>query len=143
MNYKNTFRLPLSGDINSEFYTFSGLKIAHGFSRLVIGGRGPYIEFNDNHICLNNVFIPNDQMHRIGNDAFFYDEYRSNCKSNVKVYHQKNTVGYADYKVDKWYIDPFQLKTVEFESLFLISEEEHDILESIESEYKRNIWNVI
>jgi len=89
MNYKRTFRLPLSGDINAIFYTFSGLEILHGFSRLVIGGRGTYVEFNDDQMCLNNISIPNNQMHRVGNDAFFYDEYRSNCKSNVKIYRQK------------------------------------------------------
>jgi hypothetical protein len=47
------------------------------------------IGFNDPHVC--------------------YAEYRSHDKSDVKVYWQKKTVGYADYRVGRYYISPFDL----------------------------------
>ena len=34
---------------------------------------------------------------------------RSHDKSNVKVYWQKKTVDYADYRVGRYYISPFDL----------------------------------
>ena len=36
-------------------------------------------------------------------------EWRSKDQSNVKVYEQKRTVDYADYKVGLFYISPFDL----------------------------------
>ena len=36
-------------------------------------------------------------------------EWRTNDQSNVKVYDQKRTVDYADYKVGLFYISPFDL----------------------------------
>src|ERR1039458_8821020 len=39
----------------------------------------------------------------------YYAEYRSHDKSDVKVYWQKKTVDYADYRVGRYYISPFDL----------------------------------
>jgi hypothetical protein len=39
----------------------------------------------------------------------FYVEWRTKDQSNVKVYDQKRTVEYADYKVGLFYISPFEL----------------------------------
>jgi hypothetical protein len=36
-------------------------------------------------------------------------EWRAKDQSNVKVYDQKRTVKYADYKVEFFYISPFDL----------------------------------
>lgn len=33
-----------------DFYTVSKIKIAVGYIRVVIGERGPYIEFDDSHL---------------------------------------------------------------------------------------------
>jgi len=141
-NYAERFVLPLDGDDTSTFYTPSELVITVGYTRLVIGGRGPYLEFDDTCIVTENIHVPEDQRHRLGNDAFFYDEYRSTCSSNVKVYHQKNLVSYADYKVGLWYIDPFELKTEDFESLFLPLHEEPTMIEATQDREER-LWKVI
>ena len=42
-------------------------------------------------------------------DRVFYLGWRTKGQSNVKVYDQKRTVDYADYKVGLFYISPFDL----------------------------------
>ena len=42
-------------------------------------------------------------------DKVFFVEWRTKDQSNVKVYDQKRTVDYADYKVGLFYISPFDL----------------------------------
>ena len=90
-----------------QFYTKTGLLIATGYDRLVIGKRGPYVEFSD--VVLDNIHIPNEQKYRLDSLVVYYDEYRTNDECNVKVYFQKKTVKYADYKIGKWYISPYDL----------------------------------
>lgn len=89
-----------------RFTTKSGLIVANGYDRIVIGKRGPYIEFSDRHIVMENIYVPFDQKYRLGNDKYFYDEWRTKGEENVKIYNQKNTVEYADYRIGKWYISP-------------------------------------
>jgi len=43
------------------------------------------------------------------NDRVDYVEWRTNDESKVKVYDQKKTVDYADYRVGLIYIDPCDL----------------------------------
>lgn len=49
------------------FYTKNGLEVAKGYERIVIGDRGPYIEFFEGMIIKNNIYIPDDQKWRIKN----------------------------------------------------------------------------
>ena len=99
-----------------DLFTKTGLKVSIGYERIVIGGRGPYVEFTDEQIIQTNLLVPEDQRWRFTNSNSYYNEYRTS-QDNVKVYHQKKTVDYADYKVGMWYISPFDLKT---EGAFLI-----------------------
>lgn len=131
-SYSERLLIQIDGNTKTDFYTHSDLLIANGYSRIVIGGRGPYIEFLSDQICHDHIYVPNDQKHRIGNDAFFYDEYRSHCESNVKIYHQKNTVGYADYVVGRWYVDPNLLCTLDHDKLLLDLYDESDELQEEE-----------
>jgi hypothetical protein len=90
------------------FLTKDGLPIAEGFSRLVIGGRGAYLEFDLEHLITSNFYMPKNQQWRIGHQYAYYLEYRSK-KNFVKLYYQRRTVNYADYKVKKFYISPDDL----------------------------------
>lgn len=102
-DYTKRLILPLEGNNDIEFYTKSNLEIANGYNRIVIGLRGPYIEFHHYNIISSSI-------HKIINpNHYYFDEYRSNCKSNVKVYYQKFIVNYADYKPGFLYISPFDL----------------------------------
>ena len=90
-------------------FTRTGLQVAKGYSRIVIGGRGPYVEFSDDLIDASVLFVPKDQEYRLTHRASLYDEWRTNDSANVKFYHQKGTVGYANYLVKMWYASPFDL----------------------------------
>ncbi len=83
----------------------SGEVIATENIRVVHGERGSYVEFSDGQMVMDNLHIPADQQWR--QDAkynyVFYDEWRTNTE-NVKVYHQRKSVGYADYQVGMWYV---------------------------------------
>ena len=118
------FAIPLDGDPNLKFYTKEKLLLATGYIRIVIGGRGPYIEFSPSQIEYNNIYIPDYARYKLYNDLSYYHEFRSNDKCFVKLYHQKIGVGYADYKVGMWYISPFNVITDEYDDLFLVRSEE-------------------
>jgi hypothetical protein len=90
--------------------------VAIGYERIVVGKRGPYVEFLDDQIMQDNIFIPKDQEWRLHHAESYYDEHRTK-KDNVKIYHQKKLVDYADYKIGMWYISPFDLKTSNLDEL--------------------------
>jgi len=105
-------RLAIDVDSGSEtliFLSHSNLHLATGYTRVVIGGRGSYVEFLQKHIEFNNFKIPEEEEYRIEDLRAFYVEYRSKCESNVKLYVQKRMVSYADYKVGYCYMSPFDL----------------------------------
>ena len=94
------------------FYTHSGLLIANGYRRLVVGKRGPYVEFDTEHIVHENMYVPPEQAYRFNGDwpdIVFYFEYRSSDVSDVMIYHQNRRVGYADYLPGCYYIAPGDL----------------------------------
>lgn len=103
------------GDNHTVFYSHSGLHLATGYKRIVYGSRGPYIEFDEYHIKFSNIYIPPESMWRIASSKSFYIERRSKCNSYVKIYQQKKTVSYADYKIGLFYISPYDLKNVSVE----------------------------
>lgn len=119
------FSIKNTGNEFKEFYTRYGLKIAVGYNRIVYGGRGPYIEFDERHLRFKNLFIPQDSIWRIHSNKAFYVEYRSVCPSYVKVYFQKKPVRYADYKIGLYYISPFDLENI------------------IKDEYDKNLLNTL
>lgn len=119
-NYNERLKIPIKhGDTETQFSTKSGRTVAIGYERIVIGARGPYIEFTESQILRESISIPTDEMWRIGNDVPFYIEYRTADASNVKIYFQKKTVDYADYKIGFYYISPFDLKTDELPDIII------------------------
>ena len=106
-NYKQRLSVPIEQNI-INLSTKSGLTIATGYTRIVIGGRGPYVEFSDAYIINRALFIPDKQQWRLSSSLSYYIEYRT-LLDNVKVYKQLKTVGYADYKIGLYYISPFDL----------------------------------
>ena len=109
MDYRERLLIPEQGDSHTKFYTKSGTPIAEGYERIVIGERGPYVEFTDQQVMGENLDVPENQIWRFHNDKCYYHEFRSKDESFVKVYHQKKIVNYADYKVGLLYISPFDL----------------------------------
>lgn len=101
--------ISLDGNKNTVFTTETGLVVAKGYARVVIGSRGPYVEFDDDHVVKKNCDIPDDQLWRLKHKYAYYVEYRTLDKACVKIYYQKRRVGYADYQVGKWYISLYDL----------------------------------
>lgn len=113
-------RLLLPEEIGNDeiiFYTKSGLEVAHGYERVVIGDRGPYIEFHGEMLNNDGIYIPEHQKWRIKNPLCYYVEWRTKDNCYVKIYNQKRTVKYADYKIGCWYISPFDLTSDKYSIL--------------------------
>jgi len=87
--YAERLTIPIVGTPNMSFYSISGTLLAKGYVRIVIGGRGPYIEFSDDQIVKNNIYMPKHCEHKMQNSLSWYWEYRSKDKSYVKLYYQK------------------------------------------------------
>jgi hypothetical protein len=111
--------IPINGNPDTNFYTSKGLLLTKGYTRVVIGKRGPYIEFDPSQIERKNIHVPPHAEHKLDNDYSYYHEYRSIDSCFVKLYDQKLTVAYADYKIGMWYISPSDVKTDEFDNLVL------------------------
>jgi len=116
-NYKKRLNLPLDGLNDIQFYTKSGSLVAKGYKRVVIGDRGPYIEFDRSQIEGKSFFIPDNAKYRLSDKRVYYVEGRSKDESLVKLYYQTKTVEYADYKVGMAYISPFDLTSDKYEVL--------------------------
>lgn len=116
-------RIPLHGNERTEFVTKKGLLIAKGYVRVIDGGRGPYIEFRRDQIQFDNLYVPKECRWRFAEDEIgknaYYFEYRSMDAAYVKVYRQKRTVSYADYKIGLWYISPEDVIVSGFGEVFV------------------------
>lgn len=108
-SYAKRLRIPLEGRYKLNLYTRTGQLITQGYERVVIGKRGPYVEFKEPQIILSAFHIPEEERYRLTNGVSFYVEYRSNDDSYVKLYFQKRKVAYADYRIGMYYISPFDL----------------------------------
>jgi len=87
-------------------FTKNGLQIAHGYKRIVHGGRGDYLEIGKDDIIDDSIEIPKGTEWRLFYDKAYYIEYRSKDICNVMIYLQKNLVNYADYEIGNYYVSP-------------------------------------
>jgi hypothetical protein len=108
-DYSSRMLIPLDGDPVMDLLSKAGFHLASGYQRVVIGARGPYLEFTSEQVQIGNLHVPDTQLYRVSADYVYYVEYRSNCKADVKIYHQKKRVDYADYVPGMFYISPFEL----------------------------------
>ena len=108
--YEDLLKIPIS---NGRFplYTKDSTLIATKYQRVVIGHRGPYVEFSKDDININQLYIPKNQLYRLSDPKVYYIEFRTNDKSNIKVYYQMRSVAYADYRIEYFYISPDDLYT--------------------------------
>lgn len=106
-DYRDRIGIPHDGDANLKLYTKSGEHISTGYTRIVFGGRGPYIEFEEHHLIRKSIYLPPDLKWKLTSNVYYF-EFRSKL-DYVKLYFQRKEVDYADYKVDKYYISPFEL----------------------------------
>ena len=101
--YASRLTLSIEGNNITKFYTNCNTHIATGYTRIVIGDYGAYIEFHPdqiNHCVIKNKF--NGQPGR--SVKYIWKESIDDCQ--VKIYEQKGKVSYADYKIGMYYAHP-------------------------------------
>ena len=108
-DYRARLLIPEAGDPAMKLFTRAGTLIADGYVRIVIGGRGPYVEFDNEQLWRSHLRVPAAEVYRFNDAHVFYACYRSNDDSDVKIYWQKKPVDYADYQVGMYYASPFEL----------------------------------
>lgn len=100
-SYDSRLSISLVGDPSTEFFSKSRVRLARGYDRVVLGGRGPYVEFSCRHLV-------NDSLREVDVRHVYYVELRS-IPDDVKFYAQLLRVDYADYVPGKFYASPFEM----------------------------------
>lgn len=115
-NYRSRIIVPLEAEERNatEFRSASGLLVATGYRRVVVGKRGPYVEFELSHFGegMDVFVIPGDQRWRKSYSRAYYIEWRTIDECRIKMYQQKRLVEYADYQIGLFYISPGDLYVV-------------------------------
>ena len=92
--------------------TKTGAVVCNGYTRIVVGDYGAFIEFDEEQANLDEYIIAPGQEYRVNNPR-----YSKNIKyiwmtipdgSNIKIYKQKKKVAYADYKSGMFYVSPHE-----------------------------------
>ena len=107
----NTYKY--TGSTNN-LVTKAGILVSSSFTRIVHGGRGAYVEFEEPNVYKENLCIPIEALWRVTNLNCYYIEYRT-IGGNIKIYLQKKRVDYADYRIGMYYVSPIYLTDFEKE----------------------------
>lgn len=121
--YNELLNIPVDGakiPLYTQYPSYNA--IADRYQRVVIGQRGPYIEFTKNQIIDSQLYIPKNQLYRLSDPKVYYIEFRT-LENNVKVYYQMRTVAYADYLLNHFYISSFDLCKEDGTSCITIEED--------------------
>ena len=94
--------------------TLKGTEFASGFSRIVIGDYGAFLEIDVSQINRDVIRVQPGQEYRLAEPRYAehvkYIWMTVPDGSNVKIYWQKKTVEYADYQPGMYYVSPFEIK---------------------------------
>ena len=116
----NEMTLSEDGNDSTNFLTKKDLLLCSGYNRIVYGDHGPYIEFNKDQVNF-------DSWNTTRSGYGYYNKLYPIDETDILMYHQRKTVaglpnpppknrrgfdgnrkeGYADYKVGKYYISPW------------------------------------
>lgn len=104
----------VEGNLNCKLYDEKYNLIAYGYSRIVIGDYGAYVEIPLDKMILEKLIIKPGEEYRF-KPEYSNVKYHWYCLKNnqdIKIYYQKHTVPYADYKPEMFYISPYELKII-------------------------------
>jgi hypothetical protein len=104
--YRSKLTIPEAGS-NVILSNSLGTKIASGYIRICTGDYGSYIEFNGSQAAHNNI---EPRWNRIPPPGIKYMWMQTKDALRTKVYYQRGTVSYADYKVGYYYVDPKDIR---------------------------------
>lgn len=107
-HYRSRLLLPEQGD-GRALHLQSGLQLSNGYTRVVVGDYGAYVEISPEQLIQSSV------RDRFGNRRtpkrrIKYWWMVPTDGSVAKVYEQVRTVAYADYKPGMFYIAPDDLQ---------------------------------
>ena len=103
--------LPKFLNHHQPLYTLNGTCICNDFKRIVIGDYGAYVEYSPAQANKDNYIIAPGQQYRL-------EPRYSNVKyiwltipddSDIKIYYQKHSVIYADYKPEYYYVSVYEV----------------------------------
>jgi hypothetical protein len=98
--------------VRCNIYTNSSIMFATGLSRIVIGDYGAYFEIPQDKMMIDVLRGAPGQEFR-----YLDEKYKDKVKYNhltciedtsIKIYYQKKTVNYADYKPGFFYVSPYE-----------------------------------
>ena len=87
--------------------TLHGTDLARGFTRVVRGTRGTYVEIAQDELLHSSLSIPDSAKWRLDSERegdIYYYEYRVRDVGYAKLYLQVKRVAYADYIPGMWYV---------------------------------------
>lgn len=100
-------KLPPIGNNNTPLFNKGGMQIATGYTRIVVGDYGAYIEMAPLHIVRDNIEakFPGKPKRPVK-----YLWLQTKDVLQTKVYYQRDTVAYADYIPGMYYVSPEDLE---------------------------------
>ena len=114
--YRSYFKENIPEFLNvdgGKMLSADGVLLCYTYDRIVIGDYGAFIEFSKPALPLE--CMPGQEYRMYDSrykDKVKYD-WLTTEKHITKVYHQKRTVKYADYKVGKYYVSVHEVRPVE------------------------------
>lgn len=104
----------VDGNKDCNIYSKNGTLLAIGYNRVVIGGYGAFVEFDKTQVISRNIKVKAGQEYRYSDERYSknvkYLWLTAKDNSDCKIYFQKKTVNYADYKEGMFYISPYEVK---------------------------------
>lgn len=110
-HYMKEIKLPF-GKTPLPIRNSCGTHIANSYERIVVGDYGAYVEILPSEMVRNNIIVRPSEKYRMT------DKYKDSVKyfwletpdyNNTKIYFQRKTVAYADYKPDMCYVSALEV----------------------------------
>lgn len=99
-----------------KLYSLNGTLIATGYTRIVIGDYGAFIEYDKEQSVKKHYKIKEGQEYRINDPNYSkhvkYIWLTAKDGSDIKIYYQKRKVAYADYNPEMLYVSPYEVKLI-------------------------------
>ena len=107
--YKSQLTLPVEGQ-QINIYSLKDTLISMGYSQIIVGDYGAYLEISSDQIIRENIKVKVGQEFRFDSKyKVKYYWYEPIDGSDVKIYLQKRKVKYADYRRGYYYISPSEV----------------------------------
>ena len=110
--YRAFFRENIPGFLlesgSNALYTKQGSLLCTDYDRIVVGDYGAFVEFSPQQAEEQSFIIAPGQAYRINDPKYAnhvkYEWFTIDDGSGIKIYRQKRTVTYADYKPGMYYV---------------------------------------